>query len=360
MFDRREIRAAVEAGVLSPQQAEGFEAFLKSRSDPDRGLDSENLRFLTNFNDIFLAIGMIILMVGVAVLSGTVIGPRLGDLRLQGLTVLPVVGAAWALAEYFAGRRRLLLPSMVLSVVVCAGAAIAASLFFSPSEESVEGLSSVENEIARIGYIGFAASAAAAAGLFFRFRLPFALFLFALSAAGVVYVAVAQAGDAGLILGGAASLFVGLATLLAGVMFDARDPTRASLASDNAFWLHLAAAPQIMFGVRGLILGSGFESAGVADAAAMLAVLVVFGLVSLALNRRALIVSGLLSFATAIGTLVSQVGGGDTANTLMLTALVVGGAIVLLGGGWRTARRFVLRLVPSAGLAARIFPPEPA
>ncbi|HEY7798414.1 MAG TPA: hypothetical protein VIA80_06600, partial [Hyphomonadaceae bacterium] len=81
--------------------------------------------------------------------------------------------------------------------------------------------------------------------------------------------------------------------------------------------------------------------------------------ISLALNRRALIVSGLVSFATALFVLVNQVGGGGL-NTLMLTALIVGGAIVLLGGGWRTARRFVLKLVPPTGITGRIFPPEPA
>ena len=114
-----------------------------------------------------------------------------------------------------------------------------------------------------------------------------------------------------------------------------------------------------MFGLRGLILGSGFAPAGAADASVMLVVLIIFALISLMLNRRALIVSGLLSFATALWVLVDKVGGGGL-NTLMLTALIVGGAIVLLGGGWRTARRFVLQLVPSTGMSGRIFPPEPA
>ncbi|MBI1340620.1 hypothetical protein GC169_10500 [bacterium] len=357
MFDRREIRAAVEAGVLSSAQAEAFESFLKSRNDPDRGLDSENLRFLTNFNDIFLAIGMGVLMFGVIVLSMQVIGPMADGPRLRGVTLLPVIAVAWALAEYFCGRRRLLLPSMVLAVFICASAAVATNLFLATEALAAD---DVGASLARFGYLSFGASLAAALAIFVRFRLPFALFLAALSLAGCVYVAVAEAGQAALLAGGAATLVVGCATLVAGIIFDARDPSRSSLNSDNAFWLHLAAAPQIMFGLRGLILGSGFAPAGSADAAAMLAALIVFGVLSLALNRRALIVSGLLSFATAIGALVDRVGGGDGATTLMLTALVVGASIVLLGGGWRTARRALLRIVPHEGAAARIFPPEPA
>ena len=121
----------------------------------------------------------------------------------------------------------------------------------------------------------------------------------------------------------------------------------------------MAAAPQIILGVRGLLLGSGFAPAGTADASVMLVVLIAFALLSLALNRRALIVSGLVTFATALGVLVNELGGGGV-NALMLTALLVGGAIVLLGGGWRTARRAILKLAPQGGTFGRIFPPEPA
>ncbi|RYG35760.1 MAG: hypothetical protein EON93_06115 [Burkholderiales bacterium] len=91
----------------------------------------------------------------------------------------------------------------------------------------------------------------------------------------------------------------------------------------------------------------------------MLIVLLAFALLSLALNRRALIVSGLVTFATSLWFLVNEFGGGGV-NTLMLTALIIGGAIVLLGGGWRTARRAILKVFPQQGTLGRIFPPEPA
>ena len=99
--------------------------------------------------------------------------------------------------------------------------------------------------------------------------------------------------------------------------------------------------------------------AGAADATVMLAVLLAFALISLALNRRALMVSGLLTFGTALAVLVNQFGGGGI-NTLMYTALIIGASIVLLGGGWRTARRAILKVFPQQGAFGRIFPPEPA
>ena len=70
MFDKSDLRAAVEGGAISDEAAKRLEAFLKAKNDPDRGLDSENLRFLTNFNDVFLTIGIAVLMTGLAFLSG--------------------------------------------------------------------------------------------------------------------------------------------------------------------------------------------------------------------------------------------------------------------------------------------------
>jgi hypothetical protein len=366
MFDKADIRAAIEAGAISADGAARFEAFLKARNDPDKMLDAENLRFLTNFNDIFLTIGLSILMAGVGFLSGQVFLSMIGGVQSAGaiklaivLTPLPVLVAAWALAEYFCGRRRLLLPSMFLSGVICLCAAIAVSALLAPVDAEGVERANFMDVIGNFSFAAFGASALAGLAIFFRFRLPFSLFLVAMSVAGVFYTAVARVGDVQTLLGGVATLTAGLITLAAAIVMDMRDPHRASLTSDNAFWLHFAAAPQIMLGVRGLILGSGFTPAGAADATLMLAVLVAFGLLSLAINRRALIVSGLLTFILSLGVLVRQLGL-DGVNGLIITALLVGGMIVLLGGGWRTARRTLLKLVPHQGLAGRIFPPEPA
>lgn len=384
MFDRTDLRAAVEAGAISEDAAKRFEAFLKARNDPERMLDPENLRFLSNFNDVFLTIGIVVLMTGLGFLSAISVTNILGlsaisepgsiseaqaladRLRLALiLSPIPLIIGGWLLAEYFCGRRRLLLPSMALSVVIVWASAVLgaglASFFIDPLTTATR----IDQEInpwqivTGISYAGFAAATVAAGAIFWRFRLPFSLFLLAGSVAGLFYTAVGQIGGAGQIVGGAAMLGIGIATLIVAIAFDMRDPTRSTRSSDHAFWLHMAAAPQIILGMRGLLLGSGFAPASMTDATVMLAVLVAFALLSLALNRRALIVSGLVTFATSLWFLVNELGGGGV-NTLMLTALIIGGAIVLLGGGWRTARRGILKVFPQQGTLGRIFPPEPA
>ena len=78
MFDKTDIRAAVEAGAISDEGAKRFEAFLKARNDPERMLDPENLRFLSNFNDVFLTIGIVVLMTGLGFLSAIAVTNMLG------------------------------------------------------------------------------------------------------------------------------------------------------------------------------------------------------------------------------------------------------------------------------------------
>lgn len=376
MYDKTDLRAAIEAGAISDESAKRLESFLKARNDPDRMLDPENLRFLSNFNDVFLTIGIVILMVGLGFLSGisvfNIFGPGLiTPTSLDGatafansmkliviLTPIPVLVGAWLLAEYFCGKRRLLLPSMALSgIIVWAAAAIALGVF-TPVDRA-ESYSSPWGMLFGMSYAGFIGGAIAAIAIFLRFRLPFSLFLLAGAVAGLLYTAIAQLGGIGQVASGLAMLLIGVGTLIAAIGFDMKDPTRSTRNSDHAFWLHMAAAPQIILGMRGLLLGSGFAPASTADATVMLLVLIAFALLSLALNRRALIVSGLLTFATSLWFLVNEFGGGGV-NTLMLTALIIGGAIVLLGGGWRTARRALLKVFPKHGMFGRIFPPEPA
>jgi hypothetical protein len=357
MFDRSDLRAAVEAGALTPDAATRFEAFLKTRSDPDRMLDPENLRFLTNFNDVFLTIGLVILISGVGAASGMIFGSQVTSPAGAILIVGPVLAISWLLAEYFAGRRRLLLPSMALSVAICLSAAVIGSALLTPNGDKPFDRDWGDS-LASVGYAGLGAAAVAALAVHLRFRLAFALGLFALALAGIAYAALAHMGQGGAVIGGVAALVIGLATLVAAIWFDIRDPGRASVNSDRAFWLHTAAAPQIMLGVGTLVNGNGFGDMGASDALVMLAILLVFGVLSLGLNRRSLIVSGLITFIAVIGTLVSQIGA-DGASAFMLTALVVGGVIVLLGGGWRTARRMLLGVLPKGGIFGRIFPPEP-
>jgi len=374
MFDKTDIRAAVEAGAISDEGAKRFEAFLKARNDPERMLDPENLRFLSNFNDVFLTIGIVVLMTGMAFLSAISVTNVLGLSAMaepqsiaEGRALADAIRLAIVLSP-ICGRRRLLLPSMALSAAIVGATSLSAAGLASLFISEYALVSAIDRGgfnpfdfLSGMTYAGFGAAVIASGAIFLRFRLPFSLFLMAGAIAGLFYTALLQAaGAAGvsLMAAGAVTLGVGVGTFIAAIVFDARDPTRTTRNADHAFWLHMAAAPQIIIGVRAMVLASGFDEASSAYAAVMLAVLALFGLLSLALNRRALIVSGLVTFAAALFVLVSN-SGWSGLNALMFTALIVGASIVLLGGGWRTARRLILKGLPRGGMTDRIFPPEP-
>jgi hypothetical protein len=138
---------------------------------------------------------------------------------------------------------------------------------------------------------------------------------------------------------------------------------------DNGFWLHFAAAPLILNGVFGLIgmalnggsaPGVGMMAGGnaaIAQAAANLAAIVLLGFVSLLINRRALIVSALLTAGIAIGALLNASGLGASALA-GATLITLGAFVLILGAAWRRAPRALLGWVKPEGAWARIFPPE--
>lgn len=372
MFDRSDLRAAVGANVLSADQASRLEAFLLSRKDDGVGneqIGQENLRFLANFNDIFITLGLLILFIGVIAILAVAATPALvkGNVSTGVLAASAVAGLAWALLEYFCGRRRLLLPSMALTLLFTGFIALGVTAFVGSQRGiTVEfDVFDAYRELGVLSVTNFVVSALAAALVFIRFKLPFALGEIAAMSSTAVYFSLAFFGDLGLLIGGWAAFAMGILTLAFAIWFDMKDPERIRKPSDYAFWLHLAAAPQIIFGVNTLVTGSNiflFTATGAdntAQGVTLLFVLLIITVISLALNRRALIASSLLTFIVTL-TFVLDRAGLDGFNIFAITTILIGTGVVLLGAGWKTARRAVLVIFPKGDTWGRVFPPEPA
>ncbi len=343
-----------------------------------RPVGEEELRFIRNFHDVFLSIGLGLFAGGLGLFSFLVVGSEVsgvfdfddpGSFRRAGW---PFVGAAffnaavmWLLAEFFARGRRLFLPSIVILLAFVqffsGGVAGAYALSLGGDIDSAREAGDV------LRAMPFAVAGATTLAIFayyFRMRLPFAMGL-----AGVCVVLTAIAGIAyvnadALTNAAVAVMFLAGAFLFAlGVFFDARDPARRTRYSDNAFWLHFFAAPLIFYSVITLVggdsLANGAITAG-SGAAALMTLIVVsaFAILSLLINRRALLVSGLISAAIAIAILVRETGLSG-AWIGAVTLLSLGGAMVLLGAGWHAVRRVLVAPFPKEGLIARIVPPEP-
>ena len=366
MFDRDDLQAAVAARIFKVDQVEAFERFMATRlagaDGHSRVIGQEDLRFLRNFNDIFLSIGLVILVSGVMAGLSMALAGSIKNASATALAAGVITAAiVWLLAEYFVGKRRLLLPGITLTVAFAVLAAVVAGvtpdLMSSDFEPNPQAIALV------VALTGLAS--------YLRFRLPFALGMVAVALAGAGYLSLAEVEGGGQVFH-IVLLASGFLTLVAAVWYDQRDPARVTRFSDNGFWLHLAAAPQIVMGALGLagVEGGSLFVAAVRDmvgdkstdtvgmAAVVIVVIGGLALLALALNRRALILSGLISFGTALGVLFTRLGL-DASLATIFALLALGGLVTLLGGGWSTARRGLLRVLPRQGIWGRVFPPEP-
>jgi hypothetical protein len=385
---RADLEAAVAAGLISAEQAEPLGDFLSARAGgalspaPIAPSGEEDLRFIRNFHDVFLSIGILLVAVGLSIVVWMTVSSITVQSRTFSTTPIFIAagllaGAAlvmWVLAEFFAGRRRLFLPSIALCVTFTVFAVSAFGMATFGVDYAVFGtwdnarLDSLPL-ITRVSFALVALSVSAAALLFYwRFKLPFSLSIVglggALTAGALVYLAAPHDVLRAL---APIALFCGLALFGAGVAFDMRDPERATRLSDNGFWLHMAAAPLILNGAIGcvsnVILGRkvalGMFAAGDGPllASATLIVVAVLGFASLLINRRALIVSALLTTGIAVSALLNEVGMGASALAAA-TLLTLGIGVLVLGAGWHGARRALLAGVPQGTMLARLFPPE--
>ncbi len=347
MIEQRDLDAAVGAGVIDAATATRLVDFTRDYRRGVAGPDEESFRLLTGFNDIFVTIALGLLLFALGTLGGRV-APAVGAAL--------VAAASWVLAEYFTRQRRMALPSIALLLAFVGGVfGVGVTLFGVDDASRTATVAFGRGASSGFpGAMGFAAAAALAAIAAFahwrRFHVPITVAAGAAAVAGLALALVSAvavvAPNVMLVL----ILVAGLAIFALAMTFDARDRARVTRWSDVAFWLHLLAAPMIVhpvFALAGLLKGTPAPGAAVA----VVLVYVALTLVALAIDRRALLVSALGYVIYAIQALVSAGGALDT--SLALTALVIGGFLVLLSAAWRPVRAIVVTRLP-AGVTSRL------
>lgn len=349
MYSESDIEAAVAAGAISGDQAARLRSFVAaSRSAPV--VDEEHFRLLTGFNDIFVSIAAVILLVAVGWIGQSMpLGIKDGPSPLAGAFV---AATAWMLAEFFTRKRRMALPSIILLLAFVGGvfgAAIGAAAAVLPQDMAND------NE-QLVALIVAACAAAAAVGAYFhwrRFRVPITIAAGTAAVAGLVMALVisviGETPRAELLLL-PVMLVLGLLVFLLAMRWDASDPVRQTRRSDVAFWLHLLAAPMIVHPIFAL-LGLTDGTASAPEALLVVLLYVMLGLTALAIDRRALLVSALAYVLYALNSLFQQYGAVEL--SFALTALLIGSALLLLSAFWSQARRAVVQPLP-AGLKARL------
>jgi hypothetical protein len=329
MYSDQELDSAVAAGAISAETAEALRRHVAQlRSTPSA--DEEQVRLITSFSDVFVVVGCAMVLVAIGLLLKTVSG---------WLAALGVAICSWALAEVFARRRHMALPSIVLTLTFVG--AVFLCVFLAGRNNVMVSLALASGAALIAGYahwrrffvpITFSAGACAVAGSLI------------LLASGFVPSENRQ------FVSNLTAFALGVVIFLIAMRWDRTDLKRTTRRSDVAFWLHLLAAPLIVhpvFSALGVLGGSATSSAYVV----VLAIYVLLALVSLALDRRALLVSALVYALVALATLLKDFG--IVSFSYALTALILGGALLMLSTYWHGARASLLKHLP-AWLQSRV------
>ncbi len=332
MYSETDLEMAVAAGVLTQEAAAAFRNHISTvRAGPLA--DEESFRLLTGFNDIFVGIAIALLMTALAWIGGDVT-PGLGGLL--------VAGASWALAEYFTLKRRMALPSILLLLTFVGGVAATqfGALFeiLGPNTELSSQAGALIGGAVALVTVGFAWIH------WRRFQVP--ITVAAGAVAGVlVFLAIVSAINPELEENLLWFVLVGgLATFIFAMWWDRQDRTRTTRRSDVAFWLHLAAAPMIAHPIFHL-LGVMDGQIGMTQAFVVVALYIGFAALSLAVDRRALLVSSLAYVLFAMSALFDKFGA--VSMSVSLTALVIGSALLMLSAFWQHVRKAVVAPLPA-------------
>lgn len=338
MYNDSDLQAAVDAKVLTPEAAAAFRSHIAAaRAAP--GADEEHFRLITGFNDIFVSIAAVILLMAVAWI-GASIHPALGGAF--------VAGSAWFLAEYFTRKRRMALPSIVLVLAFSGGVAATMIGFLVKHGEMLFG-SDPGDTIGALLIGGIALATAFATWMHWkRFMVPVTVAagtaaLAATAVALILSITGMPHDDPTLVM--ALVLVAGLGVFALAMWWDRSDRVRQTRRSDVAFWLHLLAAPMIahpIFHLLGVTQGDNITSIA---AVMVVGIYVLFGLIALAIDRRALLVSALAYVLFAMTQLFREFGAVEL--NVALTAFVIGSALLLLSAFWQNARAAVVGLLPA-------------
>ncbi|MBB5374095.1 hypothetical protein [Acidocella aromatica] len=334
MYSESDLDAAVAAGKLNAEEAAKFRAFIAAQKTAP-AVDEEYVRLLTGFNDIFVSIALVLVLVALGFLAAP-----------TGASGLCVAAASWGLAEYFTRKRRMALPSILLLVFYTVG--VSSSLIWMIGLNFGTGLALAAGNFVPGAVSGTLllcpALIGAAAYLHWRrFHVPITP---AAGAGGIIFFGMAMLMGlvpslrpfwSWLLLGS------GLGVFALGLRWDISDLARTTRRTDVAFWLHLLAAPLIvhpLFHMLGLLNGG----AGGGGAIVAIGVYLALGVVALLVDRRALLVSALGYVIYALSFVLKH--SGVIGSDLSYTALVAGMALLMLSAFWHKAREGLLALTP--------------
>lgn len=319
MYSDDDLNLAVDQGVFSQESVKAFRDLMAS-SRQTQAADEENFRLIGSFNDLFVVIAC-----GLLLFSS---GWFLGQLSIS-LGAAAFVVVSWILSEYFIRKRKMALPAIVLLVAFVGGSfGLTLSLFADPGKVAA--------------MFAFAVAAMAAYGHWRRFRVPITVAAGVAATVGLMVTLmvnlVSEAWLDEMIFAG------GLFAFACAMYWDTSDIERLTFRADVAFWLHLLSAPLLIHPVfTGLGVLQGADN--LQNMIIVIALYLALTLISIVIDRRALMVSSLVYVVYALASLFNQLG--NIGEGLALTGILMGSALLVLSVYWHHVRASILSCLPN-------------
>jgi len=302
------LQKAVKQGIINSQQYEQIMNLSAQDDTPTvyKG-DREKLKFLRNFGDIFISIGIILFVLTARHLSDQ-------NTLLQFGSIISLL----LISEWLAGIKKQLLPSMTLLLALLFSMHELASRLF-PLESSLSALL-----IAAVSLL-----------FYLRYKLPFSLYPVAASLIALFF----QFSGLSVMDHPHIIFALGVLVFIAAMWFDSRDPLRQYRYSDNAFWLHLLAAPLLVHGamIQHILNPHSSHEYTTLYIALMLAV---FFMLALFIDRRALLVSSFI-YAIYLVFQFTQQQFIQLDNILSYSLMAVAVFIMFFGTYWYRIRSLI-------------------
>ena len=325
IYSDEELASAVNAGVMTDNTANAFRQHVASeRVVP--AADEEHFQLITGFNDIFVVIASVLLLASVAWIGNSI--SLVTGATLQVIT-------SWGLAEYFTRQRHMALPSIVLLLSFVLGVFTVGFALLDSSginDDLMKGVLGIITVFAAwLHWQRFKVPITIAAGTAILIvAIMFLLFWFVPESRTIILPII---------------FTTGILVFLFAMRWDSSDIKRQTGRSDVAFWLHLIAAPLIVHPVFSALMTSRDEISSIA-AMTVAALYIVIALVSISIDRRALMVSALAYVLYALNSILEQYG--VVSLGFAFTAFTIGSGLLLLSAFWQACRKAIVTRYPVA------------
>ncbi len=106
MYTNSDLNKAVKMGIFEEDSVDKFRQYIEQEKNT-HSVDEENFRLVSGFNDIFVVIASLLLLI-----SSGWIASAIGD----SFSAVVVALLAWGLSEYFVRKRKMSFPAIILLI----------------------------------------------------------------------------------------------------------------------------------------------------------------------------------------------------------------------------------------------------